>query len=63
MNRLNYTIGLHKIRIIKEKKVMFNNFMDYEYQPYHKIYVHEISKYAIYLGDVSAAMDMDFIQN
>lgn len=42
---------------------MFNNFMDYEYQPYHKIYVHEGSNYGIYLGDVSAAMDLDFIQN
>lgn len=42
---------------------MFNNFMDYEYQPYHKIYVHEPSNYGIYLGDVSAAMDMNFIQN
>lgn len=42
---------------------MFNNFMDYEYEPYHKIYVNENSSFGIYLGDVSAALDLDFIRN
>lgn len=42
---------------------MFNNFMNYEYQPYHKIHVDKISCFGIYLGDVSAALDMDFINN
>lgn len=42
---------------------MFNNFMQYEYQPYHKIYVNEASSRGIYLGDVSSALDMDFIRN
>ena len=42
---------------------MFNNFMDYEYQPYHKIYSDPTSFFSISLGDVSAALDMDFIKN
>lgn len=42
---------------------MFNNFMDYEYQPYHRIFTHEHSNHGIYLGDVSAALDMHFIKN
>lgn len=41
---------------------MLNNFMQYEYQPYHKIYTHEKSQFSLFLGDVSSALDMEFIK-
>jgi hypothetical protein len=42
---------------------MLNNFVEYEYQPYHKIFTHPISAFSIFLGDVSAALDLDFIKS
>lgn len=41
---------------------MINNYFETEYQPFHEVYTHE-SGHKIYLGDVGAAMDNEFIQD
>lgn len=43
---------------------MINNYVQYEYQPCHLIHsFDDENKSNLYLGDVSSAMDMDFILN
>jgi hypothetical protein len=40
---------------------MINNYLEYEYRPSNKIYTHEETGKSIHLGDISAALDLDFI--
>lgn len=42
--------------------IMINNYFDSEYRPYHHIYTHESGK-KLFLGDIAAALDLNFIQN
>lgn len=42
---------------------MINNYVEYEYQPCHLIHPFDKSKKInLYLGDVSSALDLDFIR-
>jgi len=41
---------------------MINNFLEYEYQPSNRVYTHEITNNGIHIGDVSSAMDLDFLK-
>ncbi len=41
---------------------MINNYLDYEYQPCHKVYSHETYNNSIYLGDINAALDLQYIK-
>lgn len=43
---------------------MINNYVEYEYQACHLIHpFDQDKKYALYLGDVSSALDLDFIHH
>lgn len=41
---------------------MINNYFDSEYKPYHEVYTHS-SGNKIYIGDVAAALDSEFIKD
>ena len=41
---------------------MINNYFEREYRPYHEVYLHD-SGNRIYIGDVTAALDKEFIKN
>ena len=41
---------------------MINNYFEREYQPYHEVYTHECGN-KIYIGDITAALDKEFIKN
>ena len=41
---------------------MINNYFEYEYKPSHKIFTHEQTGCSIYLGDISAALDIAFLK-
>lgn len=41
---------------------MINNYVEYEYQPCHLIHPFDQNKlFSLYLGDVSSALDLQFI--
>jgi len=41
---------------------MINNYVEYEYQPCHLIHpFDQDKKFSLYLGDVSSALDLEFI--
>jgi hypothetical protein len=44
---------------------MINNFFDDEpaYHPYNKIHTHDVYHYHIFLGDISSALDVNFIKD
>ncbi len=40
---------------------MINNYIEHEYKPCHCVYTHESSGKNLYLGDIQAALDIEFI--
>ncbi len=41
---------------------MINNYLEYEYQPSSKVYTHPTTSHSIFIGDIQAALDLNFIQ-
>ena len=41
---------------------MIDNYFEKEYEPFHRVYEHSISRNGIYLGDIASSQDQEFIK-
>lgn len=40
---------------------MFDNFVQEKYHSYDRVFTHPVTGHAIFIGDVQAALDLDFL--